>query len=146
MRFLAFPLLFVAAIVALADDPVHVGSGKADGNSFTFPLTKAQIEAMPRWSDSDARAISPRVAIGTARNQLRTFVADGEKWSFRNICLFDLGDERWIYVVSFHREYPPEDAVFGGEHLEIPILMDGSTVTPEVVYDERLKMRYQPLK
>jgi hypothetical protein len=134
--------LLLPAISALADDLVQVGSGKADGNSFDFSLTKAEIVATPRWkTGSEHPAVSPRDAISTARNQLKTFVADGDKWRLDNICLFDLGEDRWIYVVRFGREYPPTTAVFGAEYLEIPVLMDGSTVKPKVVYDERLKMR-----
>jgi len=139
--------LLLPAISALADGLVQVGSGQADGNSFDFSLTKAEIQATPRWkSDSEHHAVSPRDAITAARNQLKTFVADGGKWRLDNICLFDLGEDRWIYVVRFFREYPPTTAVFGGEYLEIPVLMNSFTVKPKVVYDERLKMREVPPK
>ena len=90
--------------------------------------------------------MSPRDGSDLARNQLKTFVADGDKWRLGDTCLFDLGGDRWIYVVRFYREYPPEDAVFGGEYIEIPVLMNGSILKPAIVFDERLKMRYQKLK
>jgi hypothetical protein len=142
MRALIVSLFLPLALSAFADDPVQVASGKADGNSFAFTLSKAQIEATPQWrTDSEHHAVWPQRAIDIARNQLKTFVADGDKWRRDDICLFDLGGDRWIYVVRFGREYPPDIAVYGGEYLEIPVLMDGSTVKPKVVYDERLKMR-----
>jgi hypothetical protein len=142
MRALVVLSLLLLAVAALADDPVQVASGKADGNSFAFTLSKAEIEVTPRWgSDSQHHAVSPQRAIDIARNQLKTFVADGDKWRRDDICLFDLGGDRWIYVVRFGREYPPTTAVYGGEYLEIPVLMNGSTVKPKIVYDERLKMR-----
>lgn len=142
MRILVLASLLVFALSALADDRVQVGSGKTDGNSFAFALSKAEIDSTPRWvSDSDHHAVAPRHAIDIARNQLKGFVADGDKWRLDDVCLFDLGHDRWIYVVRFGRQYPPTTAVYGGEYLEIPVLMNGSVVKPTVVYDKRLKMK-----
>ncbi|MBA2271063.1 MAG: hypothetical protein H0W20_10780 [Chthoniobacterales bacterium] len=100
MRILIVLLLLLSAPGVFADDPVHVASGEADGNRFTFSLSKAEIEAVPKWgADSERHALSPRYAIDVARNQLKTFVADGDNWRLGDICLFDLGADRWIYVV-----------------------------------------------
>jgi hypothetical protein len=85
--------------------------------------------------------VAPRHAIEVARKQLKSFVGDGNKWRCDGISLFDLGKDRWIFLVRFGREYPPTTAVYGGEYFDIPVLMNGSVVKPTIIYDERLKMR-----
>jgi hypothetical protein len=146
MRTLLILLSLLPPLCAFADDPVHLGSGKADGNSFSFTLSKAAVEALPQWGTrSGTTAVSPRYATEVARNQLKTLVPDGDNWRLGDVCLSDLREDRWAYLVRFYREYPPEIAVFGGEYLEIPVLLDGSTLKPTITFDERLKMRSQPL-
>jgi len=142
MRILVLLSLLLLALRAFANDPVEVGSGKADGKQFTFVLTSVEIHKTPQWhSGSVSRAVTPRQAIYAARKQLKSFVGDGDKWPFDDISLFDLGEDRWIFQVRFHRDYGPTTAVTAGEYFNIPVLMNGAVVKPTIIYDERLKMR-----
>ncbi len=76
---LAFLLAFAADFSSAS--PVEVGTGKADGNHFSFKVSDAEIHNTPWWtSGAKHHAVPPRSAIDIARKQLKEFVVDGDKW------------------------------------------------------------------
>jgi hypothetical protein len=134
-------LVLVAAMLLLPhalpaqDGPSQTGHGKADGKSFSFSVTAQTVMESPPWRTSAAYPPFPiRRAIAIARRQLDGLVRNRAVWQFEQICLSEFPEDRWVYFVSFRREYPPNMAVFGADYFHIPVLMDGSTVRPKVRY------------
>lgn len=117
------------------DGPSQTGHGKADGKSFSFSVTDQTVRKTPPWRSSAADPPFPiRRAITIARRQLDGLVRDRAVWQFEQICLSEFPEDRWVYFVSFRREYPPDMAVFGADYFHIPVLMDGRTLRPKVRY------------
>jgi hypothetical protein len=128
-------LLFLRHALPAQDGPSQTGHGKADGKSFSFSVTEQTVRKTPPWRSNAAHPPFPiRRAIAIARQQLDRLVRDPAVWQFEQICLSEFPEGRWVYFVSFHREYPPNVAVFGADYFHIPVLMDGSTVRPKVTY------------
>ena len=133
-----FAALFLVHSGMLArDHPSAVGHGQADGKSFYFPVTMAEVVATPAWgADAPHPPLSARDAIAIARRQLDELVTDRAVWRFDQVCLSEFGADRWAYFVGFRREYPPEIAVIGADTFYIPVLMNGATIKPEVTHVE----------
>jgi hypothetical protein len=109
--------------------------GQADGKAFCFHVSDAVVKTTPVWtSGATCPPLEPRRAIEIATKQLHQLVKEPAKWYFHEISLVDFGDHvHWVYVASFYREYPADLAVFGMDNMEIPVLMSGAIVKPEVV-------------
>ena len=128
----------VAVILATAfqlavPDCSSVFSSYARGRRWDFTITVAALEKAPTWREDEASPpLSPRDAISIAARQLGTFVRDSEHWRLTALTLQPLaGDGNWIYVVRYAEPLPQEGVgSFSGGWFEIPVLMDGRTVTP----------------
>ena len=136
MRTAVIALLGSVAVLAPgAELSISVsGSGKADGKDFSFTVSASDVTKTPIWAPTaEHPPLSPRQALGIARNQLRTLVKDADDWPLHEIGLTDMGDHlHWIYMVYFFRKYPPDVAVYGADHFYIPVLMDGRVIKPKV--------------
>lgn len=127
---------FCAALAVAAGEVGGMSpSGKADGKQFFFKVTDTDVKNAPPWAlDAPNPPLSPRRAQEIARKQLDGFVREPSKWYFHEVTLVDFGDHiHWLYVVRFEREYPPDMAVYGADHFEIPVLMNGSIFQPKIV-------------
>jgi hypothetical protein len=112
---------------------MHPG-GKADAKQFEFNVTDEDVGKTPVWpSDSSTPPLSPRHAGEIAQKQLEQFVLDRTKWRLFQITLVDWGEQHWLYIVHFERQYPPDLAVFGGDYFEIPVLMSGAVLQPKII-------------
>jgi hypothetical protein len=134
-RALAFAFLVLPVASAIAGELLGTNpSGKADGKQFNFSVTEKAVKAAPAWPrDASCPPLEPRRAIEIAAKQLRDLVKEPGKWYFHEISLVDFGDHlHWVYIVMFDREYPEDVAVFGADYFQIPVLLSGATIKPEV--------------
>jgi hypothetical protein len=135
MRIVLFTFLLLWAPCAIDGEVAGISpSGKADGKQFNFKVTDVDVKNTPAWAlDAPNPPLAPRRAQEIARKQLEEFVADRSKWYVHEVSLIDFGDHiHWLYVVQFTREYPPDLAVFGADFFEIPVLMSGAVLKPEI--------------
>jgi hypothetical protein len=67
-----------------------------------------------------------------ARKQLDRLVPPGQAWHLDAVRIVDGGEQtHWLYEVSFRRDYPGAIEVFGGDYLDILVLMDGTVIEPQ---------------
>jgi hypothetical protein len=140
MRGLVIIALVGFASAALAEEPSsrYSAVSQADRKQFASRVTDEALAKTPIWSaDAGAPPLPPRRAQEIALKQLSQSVEDSKQWDLHEIGLVDTGDHlHWIYVVHYTRHYPEDMAVFGGEYFDIVVLMDGTSVKPEVLHIE----------
>ena len=111
---------------------VHVSS-IFDGNGYDFCVTQETVDDTPSWfEDDDYPPVSPRGAARSAKSELAALVNHPEDWTMNEVELIPAGrSDKWAYVVSF---LGPATNPYGGAvpDLRIPVLMDGTAVTPHV--------------
>jgi len=140
MRSIGIFALLALAAVTWADEPVFRYSviSQADRKQFSSKVTDEALAKAPVWSpDASAPPLTPGRAQQIAFKQLSQAVTDPKQWDLHEIGLVDTGDHfHWIYVVHYTRHYPADMAVFGGEFFDIVVLMDGTSIKPEVLHVE----------
>jgi|SRR5437016_14326055 hypothetical protein len=140
MRGVIIIALVAFGSAALAEEPSsrYSAVSQADRKQFASRVTDEALAKAPIWSaDAGAPPLAPRRAQEIAFKQLSQSVEDPKQWDLHEIGLVDTGDHlHWIYVVHYTRHYPEDMAVFGGEYFDIVVLMDGTSVKPEVLHIE----------
>jgi len=133
-RSIVVALLLFSARCGVSGECISIfPRGEAEGKQFNFKLTAADVRYTPLWyPNAPNPPLPPRRAEEIARKQLEQFVVEPGRWQLTEIRLINLGDNHWVYVVSFHGQYPPEVAVRHASFFEIPVLMNASVVKPEV--------------
>ncbi|MDQ2868923.1 MAG: hypothetical protein M3R59_11040 [Verrucomicrobiota bacterium] len=134
-----FGLLALAAVTS-GDEPGfrYSAISGADRTQFASRVTDEALAKAPVWSpDAGAPPLTPRGAQQIAFRQLSQSVKDPKQWDLQEIGLVDTGDHlHWIYVVHYMRHYPDDMAVFGADLFNIVVLMDGTSIKPEVLHVE----------
>src|SRR5262245_13285570 len=102
---------------------------------FEFEVSKDALKKSPPWDDhKENPPVSARRAIELAVKLKNSLVKDTEgfKWELKNASLVPVRDAKWIWLVTF--ELLPVQANLEGQAftLRVPVLMDGSAVTPKV--------------
>lgn len=103
-----------------------------NGKTFAFEVDDKQLLKAPVWDTHQGHPpLDARKAVGLARTQLRDLVEDSQEWKLKEIALRESPiDGRWLYLIRCH---PPMAKLKGlMEFVEIPVLMDGTTVKADV--------------
>src|SRR5262249_6400772 len=141
MRRLVILGLLALATAESGDEPGfrYSAISQADRKQFASKVTDGALAKAPAWSPDAGGAppLTPGRAQQIAFKQLSQSVNDPKQWDLHEIGLVDTGDHlHWIYVVHYMRHYPADMAVFGGEFFDIVVLMDGTSIKPEVLHFE----------
>jgi hypothetical protein len=109
-------------------------SGKANGQSYEFAATKAELAKAPVWPVGTERPpLAPRRAEEIARKQLLQLLPGGLDWRLEGITVSPLGDDlHWVYVVEFSPPLCPDVALFGADYMRLLVLLDGSVIKPKI--------------
>jgi hypothetical protein len=133
----------VLCVIALVAAPMCFGEGfisklstygKVGHKRFTFTVTAADIAKTPACVRGARHPpLSRRQAQTIAHNVLRKYLGNTAEWRFRECLLFDTGDHRhWTYYVGFDRKYPNQASEIEPDQFNVPVLMDGTVVAPQV--------------
>jgi hypothetical protein len=134
MRSPLLTLLFAASCFAADDQPGwYAAYGDVGDQHFQSKATWPRIEQAPRWSPDTQQIppLSPGRAQAIARKQLDRLIPAEQTWHLHAVRIVDAGlGTHWLYEISFQREFPADVAVFGGQFMEILVLMDGAAIEP----------------
>lgn len=107
---------------------------------YDFRITRSELAASPTWdADATGPALPPLMAHRIALAQAQKLRPEVTKWKLSNVRLEPVGDhnpfacleENWIYIVTLQDFSGPIAGV--PWQLEIPVYLDGSTITPKVI-------------
>lgn len=118
-----------------------VGSRVSDfkESTYDFRITKSALAASPTWdADAPGPAMPPLMAHRIALLQAGKLRAEVTKWNLSNVRLEPVGGssehsylgESWIYIVTLQDYSGPIAGV--PWQLEIPVYLDGGTITPVI--------------
>lgn len=106
---------------------------------YDFRITKSELAASPTWdADAAGPALPPLMAHRIALTQAQKLRPEVTRWKLSNVRLEPVGDhnphaylgENWIYIVTLQDLSGPIAGV--PWQLEIPVYLDGSTITPKI--------------
>ncbi len=138
MRALTILALFFVALAAHGEEPsgVYSAYGDVDDKHFKSTVSLEDIRKAPQWSPAaeEVPPLPPGRAQAIARKQLDRIIPAGSSWHLDAVRLVAAAEgTHWLYEVSFRREYPPEVAVYGGEYVDLLVLMDGTASEPKAI-------------
>ncbi len=138
MRAVTILALFFVALAAHAEEPsgTYSAYGDVDEKHFKFTVSLDEIRKAPQWSPAteEVPPLAPGRAQAIARKQLDRIIPPGSAWHVDAVRLVAAAEgTHWLYEVSFRREYPPEIAVYGGEYVDLLVLMDGTSPEPKPI-------------
>ena len=129
------PILFCTAVSERSEER-HLNDDVAFAKEYTFAVLEKVIKRSPRWPpDSENPPLAPRAAVRAAERIASRFVVADPPFQRRiaTISLLPLEEDRWYWSVGF--EWRPTGVVGGTgipNHLDVPVLMDGTAVQPTV--------------
>jgi len=136
MRFVTSTAMFYLVAAALAEEPTgfYAAYGVVDDQHFKSTASLEQIRKTPKWSPDTEQfpPLPPGRAQALARKQLDRIIPSGQTWyvdAVRTVAVVE--GANWLYEVSFRRQYPPDVAVYGGDYVDVLVLMDGTSIEPK---------------
>jgi len=138
MRAAVLLSLFLASLLAYAHEPsgAYNSYGDVDEKHFKSTVSLEDIRKAPQWSPAtqEAPPLAPGRAQTIARKQLDRLIPPKSSWYVDAIRLVSaVQGTHWLYEISFRREYPPDVAVYGGEYVDLLVLMDGTSPDPKII-------------
>jgi hypothetical protein len=138
MRAALILLVLLIALRAYAQESSGTYSAYGDVGEKHFKSTVSleDVRRTPQWSPAtdEARPLAPGRAQAIARKQLDRIVPPGSTWHLDAVRLVAAAEgTHWLYEVSFGREYPSEVAVTFAEHIDLLVLMDGTSPEPKAI-------------
>jgi hypothetical protein len=133
MRVITITAMFCLLVAALAEEPsrFYAGYGVVDDQRFKSTASFEQIRNAPKWSP-DTEEFPPLPlgrAQAIARKQLDRIIPAGQTWYVDAVRIVAVVEgTHWLYEVSFRRQYPPDVAVYGGDYVDLLVLMDGTCI------------------
>ena len=138
MRAFAIVAFLLIALVVCAQEPsgTYSAYGDVGDRHFRSSVSFEKIRTAPRWSPATEKVppLAPGRAQAIARRVLHRIIPSGSRWHLDAVRIVaGAGGTHWLYEISFRREYPPDVAVYGGEYVNLLVLMDGTTIEPQPI-------------
>jgi hypothetical protein len=138
MRAVIIFALVCSTLRACAQEPSgsYSASGDVDEKHFKSTVSLEDIRKAPQWSPAtqEVPPLAPGRAQVIARKQLDRIIPPQSSWYVDAVRLVAAVEgTHWLYEISFRREYPPDVAVFGGEYVDLLVLMDGTSPEPKSI-------------
>jgi len=136
MRVVTITAMFCLVAAALAEEPsgFHAAYGVVDDQHFKSTASLEQIRKAPKWSPDTEEfpPLPPGRAEAIARRQLDRIIPARQAWYVDAVRIVAVVEgTHWLYEVSFRRQYPPDVAVYGGDYIDLLVLMDGTSIEPK---------------
>jgi hypothetical protein len=135
----ALLLVFVlAALRACAQEPYgeYNAYGDVDERHFKSTVSLETSRRTPQWSPAtkEAPPLAPGRAQAIARKQLDSIIPPESTWYLDAVRLVAVVQgTHWLYEISFRRKYPDDGSIFGGDHVDLLVLMDGTSPEPKQI-------------
>jgi len=141
-----FAILYFCPSIFADDDFIGWRISDFKESSYKFAITKSAIEKAAKWSPQDqSPPLTPKKAFQIALAQAKHLRPEVTNWNNSEIRLTPVCtntekngfDGKWIYMIKLQD--------FSGSfygvpwQLDIPVYLDGSTITPQVEKSRRYK-------
>jgi hypothetical protein len=138
MRAVTIIASLCATLAAHAAEPSgsYSAYGDVDDKHFKSTVSLEDTRKAPQWSPATKEfpPLPPGRAQAIARKQLDHIIPAGSNWYLDAVRIVAAVEGTyWLYEVSFRREYPPDVAVYGGEYVDLLVLMDGRAIEPRAI-------------
>jgi len=133
LTFLSFALLSCCGVVRSQQIGQQISQTQThNGYDYSIKVSDEDLAGTPSWNPekTDAAPLALRKAIKIARANLKRFAPDStDKWDIENVNLHQMGENKWLYEVSFYcflAKCPGANVGF-----TLYVKMDGTIVEPE---------------